>query len=55
MSHPNTTPPAAHLEGAATLLFGLVDDAYRLLNPTGDGYGALKRLSDSEVLALALF
>jgi hypothetical protein len=37
------------------LLFGLVDDAYRLLNPTGDGYGALKRLSDSEVLALALF
>ncbi len=37
------------------MLFGLVDDAYRLLNPTRDGYGALKRLSDSEVLALALF
>ena len=37
------------------MLFGLVDDAYRLLNPTGDGYGALKRLLDSEVLALALF
>ena len=37
------------------MLFCLVDDAYRLLNPKGDGYGALKRLSDSEVLALALF
>ena len=36
------------------MLFCLVDDAYRLLNPKGDGYGALKRLSDSEVLALAL-
>ncbi len=55
MAHPNTTPPAARLEGAATVLFCLVDDAYRLLNPKGDGYGALKRLSDSEVLALALF
>jgi hypothetical protein len=55
MAHPNTTPPAARLEGAATVLFCLVDDAYRLLNPKGDGYGALKRLSDSEVITLALF
>ncbi len=54
MAYPKTTPPAARLEGAATVLFCLVDDAYRLLNPKGDGYGALKRLSDSEVLALAL-
>jgi IS5 family transposase len=54
MAHPNTIPPAARLEGAATVLFCLVDDAYRLLNPKGDVYGALKRLSDSEVLALAL-
>jgi hypothetical protein len=37
------------------VLFCLVDDAYRLLNPKGDGYGALKRLSDSEVITLALF
>lgn len=55
MAHPNTTPPAAHLEEAVTVLFCLVDDAYRLLNPRGDTYGSLKRLSDSEVLALALF
>ena len=54
MAHPNTTPPAARLEGAATVLFCLVDDAYRLLNPKGDGYGALKRLSDSEVLSIML-
>ena len=37
------------------MLFCLVDDAYRLLNPKGDGYGALKLLSDSEVITLALF
>ena len=55
MAQPNTTPPAARLEGAATVLFCLVDDAYRLLNSKGDGYGALKRLSDSEVITLALF
>jgi len=36
------------------VLFCLIDDAYDLLNPRGDGYGALKRLSDSEVLTLAL-
>lgn len=39
-----------------TVLFCLVDDAYRLLNPDGAGaYGSLKRLSESEVLTLALF
>jgi len=39
-----------------TVLFCLIDDAYRLLNPDGsDAYGSLKRLSDSEVLTLALF
>src|SRR5215210_6432086 len=42
MAHHNTTPPAASLEEAVTVLFCLVDDAYRLLNPRGDGYGALK-------------
>ncbi len=55
MTHQNTTPPAASLEEAVTVLFCLIDDAYALLNPAGsDAYGSLKRLSDSEVLALAL-
>ena len=55
MAHHNPTPPAASLEEAVTVLFCLVDDAYRNLNPRGDGYDALKRLSDSEVITLALF
>ena len=54
MAHPNTTPRAARLEEAVTVLFCLVDDAYRILNSRGDRYGSLKRLSDSEVLTLAL-
>ncbi len=32
-----------------------MDDAYRLLNPGWQSHEALKKLSDSEVLALALF
>ncbi len=36
------------------MLFCLVDDAYRLLNPRANMYGSLKRLSDSEVITLAL-
>jgi hypothetical protein len=55
MAHPNPTPPAAHLEEAVTVLFCLIDDAYGLLNPGAEGYASLKRLSDSEILALALF
>jgi hypothetical protein len=54
MAHHNTTPRAARLEEAVTVLFCLVDDAYTILNPGGDRYQSLKRLSDSEVLALAL-
>jgi hypothetical protein len=54
MAHPNTTPRAARSEEAVTVLFCLVDDAYRILNPRGYMYGSLKRLSDSEVLTLAL-
>ena len=41
-------------EGAVNVLFRLVDDAYLLLNLRGDRYGALKRLSNSEILALVL-
>lgn len=37
------------------VLFCLIDDAYALLNPRGRRYEFLKRLSDSEVIALALF
>src|ERR687894_410752 len=54
MAHPNTTPRAARSEEAVTVLFCLIDDAYALINPRGDMYGSLKRLSDSEVLTLAL-
>ncbi len=43
------------MEEALTTLFCLVDDAYAGLNPKGRRYASLKRLSDSEVLALALF
>ncbi len=36
------------------MLFCLIDDAYALLNPNGCRYESLKRLSDSEVVTLAL-
>ncbi len=54
MARAQHTPPLATLEEAISVLFCLVDDAYRLINPKGDGYSALKRLSDSEVITLAL-
>jgi hypothetical protein len=54
MAHPNTTPRAARSEEAVTVLFCLIDDAYARINPRGNMYGSLKRLSDSEVLTLAL-
>jgi hypothetical protein len=54
MAHHNTTPWASRSEEAVTVLFCLIDDAYALLNPCGSMYGSLKRLSDSEVLTLAL-
>ncbi len=49
---PHRTPRLGRTEEAITVLFCLVDDAYRLLNPRGERYTSLKRLSDSEVLAL---
>jgi hypothetical protein len=55
MARPKDTPPLAALEEAITVLFCLVDDAYEDLNPRGARrYEGLKRLSDSEVLSLAL-
>src|SRR5215203_712974 len=55
MARSNHTPRLAHTEEALTVLFCLIDDAYRLLNPHARRYEFLKRLSDSELIALALF
>jgi hypothetical protein len=56
MAQPNRTPRLALTEEALTVLFCLVDDAYAHLNPHGARrYESIKRLSDSEVIALALF
>jgi Transposase DDE domain len=56
MAQPNHTPRLAQTEEALTALFCLIDDAYRLLNPHGARrYESIKRLSDSEVITLALF
>ncbi|BBL80435.1 transposase [Rubrobacter xylanophilus] len=55
MAHTQHTPTLASLEEAVTVLFCLIDDAYALLNPDGRSHESLKRLSDSEVLTLALF
>jgi hypothetical protein len=55
MARPNHTPRLAYTEEALTVLFCLIDDAYVLLNPCARGYESLKRLSDSEVITLALF
>jgi hypothetical protein len=55
MAHTQHTLSLANLEEAVTVLFCLIDDAYRLLNPSWRSHESLKRLSDSEVLALAIF
>jgi hypothetical protein len=56
MAHQHLTPRPDATEGALTVLFCLVDDAYGLLNPEGARrYEGLKSLSDSEVVTLALF
>jgi len=55
MARPKDTPTPASLEEALTVLFCLIDDAYRFLDPGANGkYASLKKLSDSEVLTLAL-
>jgi hypothetical protein len=55
MAQHHHTPRLAATEEAMIVLFCLVDEAYALLNPLGRRYESLKRLSDSEVIALALF
>jgi hypothetical protein len=55
MAQPNHTLRLAETEEALTVLFCLIDDAYVHLNPRARRYESIKRLSDSEVIALALF
>jgi hypothetical protein len=55
MAQPQHTHSLAYLEEALSVLFCLVDDAYALLNPRAQLYESIKRLSDSEVITLALF
>lgn len=55
MAQPQHTPTLQSLEEALTILFCLIDDAYALLNPRWDSYATIKKLSDSEVITLALF
>ncbi|HWS79685.1 MAG TPA: hypothetical protein VN178_01585 [Rubrobacter sp.] len=54
MAHPQHTPPLVPLEEAITALFCLIEDAYASLNPNATSFETLKKLSDSEVLTLAL-
>ena len=55
MAQPHHTQQFARTEGALTVLFCLIDDAYYQINPKGRRYETLKELSDSEVITLALF
>ena len=55
MAHADHTRRFARTEEALTVLFCLIDDAYALLNPRARRHESLKRLSDSEVIALTLF
>lgn len=54
MVQPQDTQALARTEEAITVLFCLIDDAYAHLNPYSGRYESLKRLSDSEVITLAL-
>ena len=55
MARTNHTQRLARTEEALTVLFCLIDDAYPRLNPRARCYESIKRLADSEVIALALF
>src|SRR5215203_1065153 len=48
------TEALTRTEDALTVLFCLIDDAYTHLNPQANSYEGIKRLSDSEILTLAL-
>jgi hypothetical protein len=55
MTQKHHTNQFTRTEEAITVLFCLIDDAYAILNPRGRRYESLKRLSDSEIITLALF
>ena|SRR5215207_3067753 len=55
MAQPNHTPCLVYTEDALIVLFCLIDDTYAHLNPRARRYESIKRLADSEVIALALF
>jgi Transposase DDE domain len=55
MNQPEYARRSTPLEEAITVLFCLVDDVYQNINPNAQRYENLKKLSDSEVLTLALF
>jgi hypothetical protein len=55
MHQPEHAREFALLEEALTVLFCLVDDIYQNVNPNGRRYERLKKLTDSEVITLALF
>jgi hypothetical protein len=55
MAQPNHTPRLVYTEDALIVLFCLIDDTYAHLNPRARRYESIKRLADSEVIALALF
>jgi chromosomal replication initiation ATPase DnaA len=54
MAQLNHTSRLVETEEALTVLFCLIDDAYAHLNPRARCYESIKRLSDSEVIALAV-
>lgn len=54
MARTHLIPRLARMEDAVSVLFCLTDDTYTLLNPRSRSYESLKRLSDSEILTLAL-
>ncbi len=55
MNQPEHARRSTPLEEAVTVLFCLVDDVYQNINPNAQRYENLKKLSDSEVMTLALF
>ena len=54
MARIHHTERFARTEDAVTVLFCLTDDACAQLNPAAKSYESIKRLSDSEILTLAL-
>lgn len=54
MAHAHDLLALARTEETLTVLFCLIDDSYTLLNPNGRRYEPLKRLSDSDVITLAV-